>query len=94
MEDLAASRFFDQCDRDFTERTITRVVARSNQRAQLDSERQEVRALSIHAFTNQPIRLVRILRYVACMGFKMESRTQEWFDLAMERKLHENLDAG
>jgi tRNA nucleotidyltransferase (CCA-adding enzyme) len=59
-----------------------------------DLERQEVRALSIHAFTNQPIRLVRILRYVARMGFKMESRTQEWFDLAMERKLHENLDAG
>ena len=59
-----------------------------------DLERQEVRALSIHAFTNQPIRLLRILRYVARMGFKMESRTQEWFDLAMERKLQENLDPG
>src|SRR5271154_3684427 len=57
-----------------------------------DLERQEVRALSIHAFTNQPIRLMRILRYCARMGFKMESRTQEWFDLAMERKLNENVD--
>jgi tRNA nucleotidyltransferase/poly(A) polymerase len=56
-----------------------------------DLERQEVRALSIHAFTNQPIRLVRILRYAARMGFKIESRTQEWFDLAVERGLHENL---
>jgi tRNA nucleotidyltransferase (CCA-adding enzyme) len=33
-----------------------------------DLERQEVRALSIHAFTNQPIRLMRILRYCARMG--------------------------
>jgi tRNA nucleotidyltransferase/poly(A) polymerase len=57
-----------------------------------DLERQEVRALSIHAFTNQPIRLVRILRYAARMGFKLESRTQEWFDLAKERKLNENLN--
>jgi tRNA nucleotidyltransferase (CCA-adding enzyme) len=56
-----------------------------------DLERQEVRALSIHAFTNQPIRLLRILRYAARMGFKIESRTQEWFDLAVERGLHENL---
>jgi tRNA nucleotidyltransferase (CCA-adding enzyme) len=57
-----------------------------------DLERQEVRALSIHAFTNQPIRLLRILRYCARMGAKMESRTQEWFELAMERKLYENIE--
>jgi tRNA nucleotidyltransferase/poly(A) polymerase len=62
-----------------------------------DLERQELRALSIHAFTNQPVRLMRILRYGARMGSKMESRTQEWFDLAMERGLHHNIggeDAG
>src|SRR5208282_20019 len=62
-----------------------------------DLERQEVRALSIHAFTNQPTRLMRILRYCARMGCKMETRTQEWFDLAMERGLQENIagsDAG
>jgi tRNA nucleotidyltransferase (CCA-adding enzyme) len=57
-----------------------------------DLEKQEVRALSIHAFTNQPVRLLRILRYAARMGFKMESRTQEWFDLAMERGLNENIE--
>ena len=59
-----------------------------------DLEKQEMRSLSIHGFTNQPIRLLRILRYCARMGFKMESRTQEWFELAIERGLHENLDSG
>ncbi|HEV2490981.1 MAG TPA: hypothetical protein VGT03_14335 [Candidatus Acidoferrales bacterium] len=57
-----------------------------------DLERHEVRALSIHAFTNQPIRLPRALRFCARMGFKLESRTQEWFDLAIERGLHETID--
>jgi len=59
-----------------------------------DLERQEVRALTIHSFTNQPIRLMRILRYCARMGFKIESRTQEWFDLAFERGLQKNLETG
>jgi tRNA nucleotidyltransferase (CCA-adding enzyme) len=58
-----------------------------------DLERQEVRALIIHSFTNQPVRLMRILRYCARMGFKMEARTQEWFDLAFERGLHQNLSS-
>ncbi|MDE3109436.1 MAG: CCA tRNA nucleotidyltransferase [Acidobacteriota bacterium] len=58
-----------------------------------DLERQEVRALSIHAFTNQPIRLLRILRYCARMSFNMDSRTQEWFDLAMQRGLQDRIDA-
>ncbi|HXA56670.1 MAG TPA: hypothetical protein VNU84_04475 [Candidatus Acidoferrum sp.] len=57
-----------------------------------DLERQEVRALTIHSFTNQPIRLMRILRYCARMGFKMEARTQEWFELAFERGLQENFE--
>jgi tRNA nucleotidyltransferase (CCA-adding enzyme) len=57
-----------------------------------DLEKQEVRALSIHAFTNQPIRLLRILRFCARMGFNIESRTQEWFELAIERGLHESLE--
>ncbi|MGH9734944.1 MAG: hypothetical protein ACRD8A_10190 [Candidatus Acidiferrales bacterium] len=57
-----------------------------------DIEKQEVRALSIHSFTNQPIRLMRILRYCARMGFRMEQRTQEWFDLALERGLQGNLE--
>src|SRR6202050_903478 len=62
-----------------------------------DLEKREVRSLSIHAFTNQPIRLMRILRYCVRMDFKQESRTQAWFDLAIERELHHTItpeDAG
>ncbi len=57
-----------------------------------DIERAEVRALSIHSFTNQPVRLLRLLRFSARMGFKVEQRTQEWFDLAIERKLHTSIE--
>ena len=53
-----------------------------------------MRALTIHSFTNQPVRLLRVLRYAARMGFKMESRTQEWFDLAIERDLHHTITTG
>ena len=62
-----------------------------------DIERGEVRALTIHSFTNQPVRLLRVLRYAARMGFKLEQRTQEWLELAMERDLHHSItpdDAG
>jgi tRNA nucleotidyltransferase/poly(A) polymerase len=52
-----------------------------------DIEHGEVRALTIHSFTNQPVRLLRALRMTARMGFKLESRTQEWFHLAIEREL-------
>jgi tRNA nucleotidyltransferase (CCA-adding enzyme) len=57
-----------------------------------DIERGEVRALTIHSFTNQPVRLLRVLRFAARMGFKPESRTQEWFDLAIERDLHRTIE--
>lgn len=56
-----------------------------------DIEHGEVRALTIHSFTNQPVRLLRVLRVAARMGFKLESRTQEWFNLAIERELHETI---
>lgn len=57
-----------------------------------DLERKEIRVLSIHSFTNQPIRILRAPRYCARMNFQMESRTQEWFELAMERGLHETIE--
>ncbi len=56
-----------------------------------DLEKREVRGLSIHSFTNQPVRLLRALRYCVRMGFKMEPRTAEWFALAIERGLHESI---
>jgi tRNA nucleotidyltransferase (CCA-adding enzyme) len=62
-----------------------------------DIEHGEVRALSIHSFTNQPVRLLRAIRFSARMGFKIESRTQEWFNLAIERELQHTItpeDAG
>jgi tRNA nucleotidyltransferase (CCA-adding enzyme) len=62
-----------------------------------DIEHGEVRSLIIHSFTNQPARLLRALRMAARMGFKLESRTQEWFNLAIERELQKTItpeDAG
>src|ERR1700726_4562074 len=56
-----------------------------------DIERGEVRALTIHSFTNQPVRLLRVLRFSSRMGFKLEARTQEWFELAIERDLHHTI---
>lgn len=58
-----------------------------------DIERGEIRALSIHSFTNQPVRLLRAVRYAARMGFHLEPRTQEWFHLALERDLHHSIAA-
>jgi tRNA nucleotidyltransferase (CCA-adding enzyme) len=57
-----------------------------------DIERAEVRALTIHSFTNQPVRLLRLLRFSARMGFKIEQRTEEWFALAIERDLQHAID--
>jgi tRNA nucleotidyltransferase/poly(A) polymerase len=57
-----------------------------------DIERSEVRALTIHSFTNQPVRLLRVLRFAARMGFKVEARTEEWFELAIERELHKAIE--
>jgi tRNA nucleotidyltransferase (CCA-adding enzyme) len=56
-----------------------------------DLERREIRVLSIHSFTNQPGRLLRALRYAARMGFEMDTRTAEWFKLAMERGLYNTI---
>jgi len=62
-----------------------------------DLERREIRALSIRSFTNHPLRLLRAPRYAARMDFKLDTRTAEWFKLAMERELQKTIspeDAG
>jgi tRNA nucleotidyltransferase (CCA-adding enzyme) len=56
-----------------------------------DIERREVRALSIHCFTNQPARLLRILRFAARLDFQIEARTKDWFDRAIERGLDKQI---
>jgi tRNA nucleotidyltransferase (CCA-adding enzyme) len=58
-----------------------------------DLERREIRALSIHSFTNQPVRILRAMRYAARMDFKLDSRTAEWFKLALERQLQDTISA-
>lgn len=58
-----------------------------------DIERREIRLLSMHGFTNAPVRLLRAVRYCARLDCKLEERTAGWFDLAMERKLHLNIPA-
>jgi tRNA nucleotidyltransferase (CCA-adding enzyme) len=60
---------------------------------QADLDRKEVRALSMHSFTNYPVRLLRVLRFCARLDFKMEGRTAEWFDLAISRGMQERMDA-
>jgi tRNA nucleotidyltransferase/poly(A) polymerase len=59
-----------------------------------DLGNREVRGLSIHTFSNQPVRLLRALRYAARMDFKLESRTAEWFALAIERQLLDSIPPG
>jgi len=62
-----------------------------------DIGNREIRALSIHSFTNQPVRLLRALRFATRMGFKLETRTAEWFSLAFDRDLQHEIppeDAG
>ncbi len=56
-----------------------------------DLERREVRALSIRSFSNQPVRLLRVLRYAGRMGFNLDSRTADWFKLALERELQKSI---
>lgn len=54
-------------------------------------QNREVRVLSIHSFTNRPVRLLRAIRYSVRLGFKLESRTAEWFALALQRGLLEKI---
>jgi len=61
------------------------------QTAYLNIERAEVRALTIHTSRISRSGCCASLRYAARMGFKVEQRTQEWFDLAIERKLQETI---
>ncbi|MBI3404491.1 MAG: CCA tRNA nucleotidyltransferase, partial [Acidobacteria bacterium] len=48
-------------------------------------ERREIRAMTNHSFTNQPVRLLRVIRFCERLGFKMDPRTQEWYERAIER---------
>lgn len=57
-----------------------------------DIEQREVRLLSMHGFTNQPARLLRLWRYAERLEFRIEQRTREWAALALERGLAGQID--
>ncbi len=57
-----------------------------------DLEKREIRAISMHCFTNQPARLLRLLRYKIRLGFAIEGRTEDWFELAFDRGLADAMD--
>ncbi len=66
------------------------VLDPTNGLADLEQNR-EIRVLSIHSFTNRPVRLLRAVRYSVRLGFKLEQRTAEWFTLAIQRGLLEKI---
>jgi tRNA nucleotidyltransferase (CCA-adding enzyme) len=57
-----------------------------------DLEQREVRILSMHGFTNQPARLLRLYRYAERLEFRIEPRTADWAALARERELDREID--
>lgn len=57
-----------------------------------DIEQREVRVLSMHGFTNQPARLLRLWRYAERLEFRVEQRTGDWAALAVERGLVAQMD--
>jgi len=50
-----------------------------------DIENRELRVLHNYSFVHDPVRLLRLVRFAARLGFRSEPRTQELFDAALER---------
>ncbi len=53
-----------------------------------DIEKREIRTLTTHSFTNDPSRILRIIRFSTRLGFKPDERTSGLLDIAIERRLH------
>jgi len=53
-----------------------------------DIEKREIRTLTTHSFTNDPLRILRIIRFSSRLGFKPDERTSGLLDIAIERKLY------
>ena len=87
----APARFLHQRHRAFFERGLARLAARSHQRT---GRRRKEAKCARYRFTASPISrcgCCALIRYAARMDFKLESRTEEWFALAMERGLAESI---
>ncbi len=52
---------------------------------QADVEHRQLRTLHNYSFLHDPVRLLRLVRFEARLGFKPEPRTRELFDAALER---------
>lgn len=50
-----------------------------------DVENRELRVLHNYSFVHDPVRLFRLVRFAARLGYRPEGRTQELFDAALER---------
>lgn len=50
-----------------------------------DIENRELRVLHNYSFVNDPVRLLRLVRFATRLGFRLEPRTQELFEMALER---------
>lgn len=50
-----------------------------------DIENRELRVLHNYSFVHDPLRLLRLVRFAARLGFHPEPRTKELFDTALER---------
>jgi tRNA nucleotidyltransferase (CCA-adding enzyme) len=57
----------------------------------LDIERKELRSLSRYGFSEDPLRILRLLRFASRLDFKAEERTQSWLDAALHNNVLENL---
>lgn len=58
-----------------------------------DIERRELRILHNYSFVHDPLRLLRLVRFSARLGFKPEPRTQELFEAALERGYQDYIQA-
>lgn len=58
-----------------------------------DIERQEIRALHLRSFWDDPVRIYRLFRLGLRFGFHPDERTQRWLGMALEERLWADLPA-
>lgn len=56
-----------------------------------DIENRELRVLHNYSFLHDPLRLLRLVRYAARLGFRPDARTQELFEVALERGYQDHI---